>query len=139
MERGQFGSFSLLIGFPLSDQQQDFSGNLCLHAGSHHVLNAAYVKPYAEKCVLVNGGKEPSEQQEVRVPKPKLDEPVQVKASRGDVVFVLHRVGHRGGPNYSSQVRKMVYIRVSHRQHGANKTRSLDDLWLDYEGMREVL
>jgi hypothetical protein len=139
MDRGQFGSFSLLIGFPLSDQHQDFSGNLCLHAGSHHVLNATYVKPYAEKCLAINGGKEPAEQQEVHIPKPKLDEPVQIKAGRGDVVFVLHRVGHRGGPNYSNQVRKMVYIRVSHRQHAANKMRSLDDLWLDYEGMQEVL
>eukprot|EP01034_Spumella_vulgaris_P035757 gene35757-44092_t len=102
MERGQFGSFSLLIGFPLSDQYEDFSGNLCLHAGSHHVLNTSYVKSYAEKCVEVNGGKQPSEQQEVRIPKPKLEEPVQVKAGRGDCVFVLHKVGHRGGPNYSN-------------------------------------
>lgn len=139
MDRGVYGSFSLLIGFPLSEQREDFCGNLCLHAGSHHILNGGYIKEYATQCQAVNGRTtDAAELREIRVPRPKLDEPVQVKAGRGDVVMVLHKVGHRGGPNYSRDVRKMVYFRVSHRNHSQHRMR-FDDMWLDYEGMREVL
>jgi len=46
MDKGVYSPFSLLIGVALSDQMNDFSGNLCLHAGSHHSLKE-FIKTYA--------------------------------------------------------------------------------------------
>ena len=70
---------------------------------------------------------------------PTAGEPVQVQMSTGDVVFALHRTAHRGGPNYSTEVRRMVYFRVSHADHGRLRTQALEDLWAEFEGMKDVL
>jgi hypothetical protein len=44
--RGAWGTFSLLVGIPLSTQYEEYSGNLCLHSGSHYTLQP-YMKEYA--------------------------------------------------------------------------------------------
>jgi ectoine hydroxylase-related dioxygenase (phytanoyl-CoA dioxygenase family) len=147
MDRGTYGAFSLLIGVALSDQLSDYCGNLCLHPGSHHLLKA-YMKSYAKACddTQVDKGDVSALQAHrlnavslLRANKPTLDEPVQVKLHRGDVVFSMHKVAHLGGPNYSSDIRKMVYFRVSHRNLHTIRDDALDNLWLEYEGMKEVL
>jgi len=66
-------------------------------------------------------------------------EPEQILLSRGDVVFALHKTGHRGGPNYSNDLRRMVYFRVSHVHHGQLKLQSLNDIWVEFQGIRDVL
>ena len=144
LDRGILNSFTLLIGIALSDQLADFSGNLCLHAGSHHTLSK-YVSDYAH-CIdaAASSGLSELEQRQqafelARRNKPDLGEPVQIKLSRGDVVVVLHRIAHRGGPNYSDSIRRMVYFRVSHKRHVELKTAALDNLWVELEGMQEVL
>ena len=147
MDRGTYGAFSLLIGVALSDQLSDYCGNLCLHPGSHHVLKS-YMKAYAKACddSQVNKADTSAVQSHrlnavgvLRANKPTLEEPVQVKLHKGDVVFALHKVAHLGGPNYSPDIRKMVYFRVSHRDLHTIRDAALEDLWLEYEGMKEVL
>ena len=139
MDKSQYSPFSLLIGVALNDQLDDFSGNLCLHPGSHHTLQS-FVKRYAEACdardKLSEGFNPPGP---VNIPRPDLGEPEQVKMTSGSVVFVLHKTAHLGGPNYSDQVRKMIYFRVSHVQHGEMKAKSLENIWIEFEGMSEVL
>ena len=74
--------------------------------------------------------------------KPVLDEPVQVQLSPGDVVVALHKVAHFGGPNtHSREVRKMIYFRVSHRQHASLRYEALQEgkLWIEYEGLHDLL
>ncbi|KAJ1416352.1 hypothetical protein B484DRAFT_401208 [Ochromonadaceae sp. CCMP2298] len=75
----------------------------------------------------------------LRASKPMLEEPVQVCMSAGDVVFAMHKVAHLGGPNYSPELRRMVYFRVSHQHLAQVKRRAMEDLWVEYEGMQEVL
>lgn len=135
--RGMWGTFSFLIGIPLNDQFEEFAGNLCLHDGSHYTLKS-YLKEYAhrfnaadtfdEKFRLAN-----------EVQKPDLGEPTQIIASAGDVVIALHKVAHLGGPNYSNEVRKMLYFRVSHERHHELRFAALDDLWIEYEGMQDIV
>jgi hypothetical protein len=135
--RGYWGTFSLLIGIPLSDQFEEYSGNLCLHDGSH-VLLQPYMREYAAKWNSAESFDEKFALQR-SVKKPLLEEPTQVIASRGDVVIALHKVAHLGGPNYSNDIRKMLYFRVSHQRHGELRLDALDDLWIEYEGMHDIL
>mmetsp|Transcript_13820 Transcript_13820/g.18899 ORF Transcript_13820/g.18899 Transcript_13820/m.18899 type:complete len:466 (-) Transcript_13820:52-1449(-) len=136
LEDGRYSAFSLLIGVALNDQLGDFSGNLCLHKGSHNSLRD-YLKTYATQCRL--DARDDEDCPDIHVPKPDLGEPEQIHLSRGDVVFAMHKTAHRGGPNYSHDLRRMVYFRVNHVHHGQLKLRSLDDIWVEFEGMREVL
>lgn len=151
---GKYSPFSLLIGIALSDQQQEFSGNLCVFPGSHHTLQP-WLKEYATACKELSDQYDHQAQEDptgalAELTRRKLalqrqqghmdlGEPTQILVSPGDVVFVLHRVAHRGGPNYSPNVRKMIYFRVSHKDHERMKDAALDDLWIEYEGMKEVL
>lgn len=52
------------------------------------------------------------------------------------------KLPHRGGPNYSQNVRIMVYFRA-HRHRtlpSVNDAESLlHDLWFEFEGMQEVV
>lgn len=147
MDKGKYGSFSLLIGVALNDQLADFAGNFCVHPGSHYTLQS-YIKQYAAACddSFVDNN-DPTAIQAHRLQavamlrnmKQNLGEPVQVKLRKGDVVFVLHKIAHRGGPNYSQDVRKMVFFRLSHRNIAEIKKLALDDIWLEYEGMRDIL
>jgi hypothetical protein len=146
MDKGQYGPFSLLIGVALSDQLVDNCGNLGVHAGSHHTLKP-FLKKYSAACD--HSGLDKNDAQAIQERrmyavslvqnKPLLDEPVQVKLAKGDVVFALHKLAHLGTPNYSDNIRKMVYFRVSHRNLEKLRVPALEDLWIEYEGMNEVL
>ncbi len=148
LERGQYGSFSFLVGFALNDQPEEFSGNLCLHPGSHHALQP-YLHAYALQSLAQvqaqaqarssRSSSEDGRGQAARLPKPDLGEPVQVCLQAGDAVIALHKVAHRGGPNYSREVRRMLYFRVSHRRHAELRVRGLEDVWLEYEGLHDLV
>ena len=74
LEEGRMHAFSLLIGVALNDQENDFSGNLCLHPGSHYALRD-YLRCYAERCheqQLAAGGSPQQEYPDINVPKPDL-------------------------------------------------------------------
>ena len=146
MDKGLYGPFSLLIGVALSDQMMDNCGNLGVHPGSHHTLKA-FLRRYCEICDHTNIDTADEQAvmerrlQAVNIVhnKPILGEPVQVKLRKGDVVFALHKLAHLGTPNYSNDIRKMVYFRVSHRNLEKIRGPALDDLWMEYEGMKEVV
>ena len=162
------------VGFPLSDQQDLYAGNLCLHAGSHYSLQPwleRYAKQSAAYAVSDASGRlttstpaaaagsqrhllTPAQREEEaarlagrrqlarHADKPVLDEPVQVQLSPGDVVVALHKVAHFGGPNtHSREVRKMIYFRVSHRQHASLRYEALQEgkVWIEYEGLHDLL
>jgi hypothetical protein len=143
LENGKYGSFSFLIGFALNDQMGEFSGNLCLHPGSHYTL-LPYLKHYFNQSDVVQQGDDPELYHQrahavKQIPRPDLGEPVQVMVNAGDVVFALHKVGHLGGPNYSPNIRKMIYFRVSHRNHAELRAQSFDNVWVEFEGMQELV
>lgn len=135
--RGAWGTFSLLVGIPLSTQYEEFSGNLCLHPGSHYTLQS-YMKEYAQRY---NEAETFDEKFSIvqKLPKIDLGEPTQVVCSAGDVVIALHKVAHLGGPNFSPQVRKMLYFRPAHRRHLEMRLDALENIWVEYEGMADVV
>jgi hypothetical protein len=134
--RGQWGTFSFLIGIPLNDQYEEYSGNLGLHDGSHYLLQG-YLKDYAREWNSSDDFNIKYSLQRT-LPRPDLGEPTQIIASRGDVIIALHKVAHLGCPNYGTDVRKMLYYRVSHQKHQELRFEALDDLWIEYEGMYDL-
>lgn len=135
--RGSWGTFSFLVGVPLSNQFETFSGNLCVHPGSHHTLQP-YLKEYAR---LFNTAETFDEKYGISRTLPQMDlgEPTQVTCAAGDVVIALHKVAHLGGPNFSNEVRKMLYFRPAHRNHMELRLDALDNMWMEYEGMEDVI
>jgi hypothetical protein len=137
--------FSLLIGVALSDQFEENSGNLCVFPGSHHSLSP-FLKEFVSKGYLRHLQLQPGQALgpnvfEEYLEKPSLESPTQLLLSKGDVVVVHQKVAHRGSPNYSKQTRNMIYFRVaSHHHHlHSNTEENLDNIWLDFQGMKDVL
>jgi hypothetical protein len=128
---GLDNGFSILVGIALNDQINEFSGNLCLHPGTHFTL-----LPYLRACF--HQMNTPDQTAKKEIPRPDLGEPIQVMVNAGDVIFALHKLAHFGGPNYSPDVRKMIYYRVSHCNHTALKAQSFDNIWVEFEGMQEL-
>lgn len=125
---------------------EDFAGNLFVHAGSHHLLTE-YMTAVAVAFGAFSAGGATAvskEEQEQRVAqldalKPLFGPPQQVQLRCGDVVLVLQRIAHGISPNLSGRTRKMVYFRASHCDHAARQLQALQDIWVEYEGMQEVL
>jgi hypothetical protein len=134
--------FLLLVGVALSDHLQEFSGNLCVFPGSHHSL-----QPFLHEFVrngylnqIESDGKPLGPHMIEEFPgKPVLDQPIQVLLAKGDVVVVHQKVAHRGGPNYSEHSRNMVYFRVAPHNHFQKADACLDNIWIGFEGMKDVL
>jgi len=126
INKGDISPFTLLVGIALSDQMEPFAGNLCVFPGSHYSLQP-YIRQFA-------ASREPQ-----TVARPNLGEPTQLLLQPGDVVLLHQKLAHRGGPNYSHEVRRMVYFRISHRDHENRKGQGIEDLWIEFEGMADVL
>lgn len=136
MDKGDYAPFTLLIGIALSDQLETFSGNVCVFPGSHHILQD-FVRSYVTKMAL-DGGVGFNTAHFLQN-KPMLKEPLQVLVNVGDVVLLHQKLAHRGGPNYGCEVRRMVYFRVQHNRHESLKLAATENIWLEFEGMADVL
>lgn len=157
LAQGRHSPFSLLVGVALSDQMDTYSGNLCVFPGAHHQI-LPFLREFVASGYLPAPDSASSGRRFQQGPpgvvgpaafeafagKPDLGEPVQLLLRAGDVVLLHQKLPHRGGPNYSQNVRIMVYFRAHrHRTlppaNDAESDRSLHDLWFEFEGMQEVV
>ena len=128
MDKGDHSPFTLLVGVALSDQLDSFMGNLCVFPASHHEINQLCNRDATGHDNTIS----------VIPNRPILKEPTQVLMRAGDVVLCHQKLAHRGGPNYSADIRLMVYFRISHRNHTELKRSALDNLWIEYEGIDNI-
>ena len=140
MDKGEYAPFTVLIGVALSDQMLPYSGNLCVFPGSHYSLQE-FVRHYAATSPADTKADRTTARRDTAMllNRPVLEEPVQILVKTGDVVILHQKLAHRGGPNYNCDIRRMVYFRISHKKHDELKSGSLDNIWLEFEGMKEVL
>lgn len=128
MDKGDFAPFTLLVGVALTDQPAPLHGNLCVFDGSHYTLQDTFrtiahsAPPYDMSYARCD-----------------LGEPTQLQLHIGDVVLLHQKLAHRGGPHFGHEIRKMVYFRVRHRRHDELKVAATENLWLEFEGMHDVL
>jgi len=123
---GLHSPFTLLLGVTLSEASSPLSGNFTVFPGSHLSLQSK-VKEIVERG-------DGSFSNEGLADKPDLGTPVQILAKPGDIVMAHQKLAHRGGPNFSSQIRYQVYFRLSHIQHNELKQRALDNVFTEFEG-----
>lgn len=136
MRQGKLHPFSLLLGVALSDVRDPLAGNLTVFPESHvhlHKLLTADDKldGYDDECYRVDsvwGG-------DVLL---DLGPPVQLLASRGDIVLAHPNLAHRGGLNFSPDIRYQIYFRLKHVDHATLQELAHADLWADLEGLRDL-
>jgi hypothetical protein len=124
--KGEIRNFTMLAGVVLSEVKTPFAGNLTLWPGSHHVYEQYFRQRGPE--ALLEG-----------MPPVELGPPVQVMAEPGDVVLVHYQVKHGAAPNVSPHPRYAIYFRLAHVDHDQHKREAMQDIWLEWEGMREIV
>ncbi|TMW63460.1 hypothetical protein Poli38472_002401 [Pythium oligandrum] len=133
MRQGKLHPFTLLVGITLSDVREPLAGNFTVFPGSHLSLH---------KLLRTDGKLEGYEDECYRADSvwgdgtlPDLGVPVQLLASRGDIVLAHPNLAHRGGLNFSPDIRYQVYFRLKHVDHEQLQVDAAKNLWVDLEGL----
>jgi hypothetical protein len=123
------GTFTLLAGLLLNDQQAENSGNLWVWPGTPR-SHAAFFAGHGPEAFAVAGG----------YPDVDLPVPTQVVGRRGDVLLAHYLLGHNIGGNYSSdRTRRALYWRLRAEGHRDQWADCLTNEWHEYVGVRQVL
>lgn len=131
--------FTMLVGVCLSEGQDNDSenhGQFLVWPGSHLTLHPL-VADRVKKGLITDPYSVFND-----IERPDIGKPIRVPMKPGDVVLAHQRLGHTGGPNLGSTVRKNLYFRVSHKKH--EKFLKSGELlngwvWAQYNGVRNVL
>lgn len=137
MRQGKLHPFSLLLGVTLSDVREPLAGNFTVFPGSHRSLHA----------LLTDGGKLDGYDDECYRAEsvwgdgtlPDLGTPVQLLASRGDIVLAHPNLAHRGGLNFSPDIRYQLYFRLKHVDHATQQHAAQSNLWTGYDGLCDLV
>ncbi|CAI5738744.1 unnamed protein product [Hyaloperonospora brassicae] len=133
LRQGRRHPFSLLAGVALSNVAEPLCGNFTVFSGSHALLHDRLAGNgklddhdgacYKADNVWGDGTL------------PDLGTPVQLLAARGDLVLAHPDLAHRGGLNFSPDIRYQVYFRIKHKLLEALQEECASDLWADLEGL----
>jgi hypothetical protein len=121
---GTLYHFTALLGVFLSDVTAPQAGNFVVWPGSHRLLEAHF-RQHGPASIVD------------RFPSLALPAPRPLTARAGDVVLAHYALAHGAAPNLGSRVRYAVFFRLFHEDHERVGTRALEDLWLEWEGMRD--
>ncbi|KAF0696126.1 Aste57867_13102 [Aphanomyces stellatus] len=128
MRQGKWNPFSLLVGISLSNVPAPQSGNLLAFPRTHHTLHA----------MLQEGGLlhlcTSSDAVWGHGQLPDLGPPTALLLAKGDVVLAHPKMAHRGGPNFSPDIRYQIYYRIKHKHHAARQRQLETDLFADLDG-----
>jgi hypothetical protein len=124
---GRPGTFTLLAGIFLTDQQAPDMGNLWVWPGTHRTC-AAYLRAHGPEALL--GLAHP----EFELPKPE-----QVVGRAGDLLLAHYMLGHNMGGNASPTVRRVVYFRLQSESHAQRWRDCVQDTLLEFAPVRAAL
>jgi hypothetical protein len=123
---GTIQNFTMLVAVFLSEIPTPYAGNFTVWPGTHRLFETHF-RQHGPQSLLEG------------MPKVALPEPVQVLAQPGDVVFCHYQVAHSVAPNVSPHVRYALFFRLSHVDHAAQKWESMTDIWLEWDGLRDLV
>jgi hypothetical protein len=126
-------SFTVLVGIYLADESAPDSGNLWVWPGSHLVHERLF-RELGPTALIATGGHTYS----LPAP-PQYAEPVQVLASRGDLLLAHFLLGHNSGGNTSSRTRRIIYYRLSCPGHATHWSDTLTTAFTEYDPVRQAL
>lgn len=125
---GGHSPYTLLIGVPLTDMSDPFSGNLCLHSSSHIFLQDSFRAQVA--------GSSDSFSQPGSSGKPELPECPPLLLNRGDAFMCTHKCAISYLSNCQEDCTKIAFFKLSHIDHeGGMKEMALDFPWCEYRGV----
>lgn len=124
---GRPGTFTLLAGIFLTDQTEEWMGNLWVWPGSHRAA-AAYFHEHGSDALL----------QSSPYPRVELAEPCQVVGRAGDVLLAHYLLGHNIGGNTGAVRREVIYFRLRRDGHRQRWREFVQDPFLDFEPVREA-
>ncbi|KAG7402375.1 hypothetical protein PHYBOEH_000083 [Phytophthora boehmeriae] len=133
MRQGRKHPFTLLAGVALSNVPEPLSGNLTVFPGSHLALHTRLtadgkLNGYDDECYKADSVWGDGTL-------PDLGVPVQLLASRGDLVLAHPNLAHRGGLNFSPDIRYQVYFRIKHKNLEELQEQCISNLWADLQGL----
>jgi hypothetical protein len=127
MDSDRVAPFTLLICMVLSDTTEDNCGQFTVYPGGHHEL-AAIIRREGAGFITAHASRPPLAAPEV-----------QVRARAGDVIFAHPMLPHKVGINYSPHIRHAVFFRLMHRSQMALREHISSDLFVLFDGVKEVL
>jgi hypothetical protein len=116
------GTFTLLAGIFLTDQQGEDMGNLWVWPGSHHTT-AAYLREHGPEALISSAPYPPVD----------LGEPRQVVGQAGDLLLAQYLLGHNIGGNISGAARETIYFRLRREGHRDHWRESVQDPLFELE------
>ena len=125
---GTLGSFTMLLGVLLSDLPQPDAGNFTVWPGTHRLYEAALREQGTERLLRGEG-----------LPTIPMPAPVQITGQAGDIVLCHYELAHGVAPNVSPHPRYAIFFRLMHRDHGSHKSEALTNIWLAWDGMRDIV
>jgi Phytanoyl-CoA dioxygenase (PhyH) len=128
---GRPGTFTLLAGLFLTDQQSCDMGNLWVWPGSHKVI-AAHLRRHGPDALL--GMAHPT----LAHPTLPLGQAEQVVGGAGDLLLAHYLLGHNMGGNLSTSVRRMVYFRLKSENHASRWKEYVQEPLLEFAPVRAV-
>lgn len=123
---GTISNFTMLVGVLLSDLTEPYAGNFTVWPGTHRIYERFFREHGPD--ALLNG-----------MPPVETGEPHQITGPAGTVVFCHYQMKHGAAPNVSPHTRYAIFFRLNHVDHNGYRPESMTDIWLEWEGMREVL
>jgi hypothetical protein len=125
---GRPGTFTLLAGILITDQERPDMGNLWVWPGTH-LTHAAFFRERGPQGLMASGG----------YPDIALPEPIQITGKAGDLLLAHYLLGHNIGGNISRVIRRAVYFRLKRDDHVSHWRESLQDPWRDFDVVRAYL
>ena len=122
---GTIKNFTMLVAVLLSDIPSPNSGNFTVWPRTHH-LYEQYFRKHGPRSLLAG------------MPDILLPEPEQITGRAGDVVLCHYQLGHSVALNLSPYVRYAVFFRLCHIAKETHKWESMTDIWLEWEGIRDL-
>ena len=123
---GTIKNFTMLVGVFLSDLPSTDSGNFTVWPRTHH-LYEQYFREHGARSLLQG------------MPDVSLSEPEQILGQAGDVVLCHYQLAHGVAANLSPFIRYAVFFRLTHVSKEAYKWESMTNIWLEWDGMRELV
>ena len=123
---GTIQNFTALASVLLSDLDRENAGNFTVWPGSHHLYERWFQQNGWQS--LLQG-----------MPPVDLPPPRQILGRAGDVVFAHYMLGHTVGPHVGPHIRYALFFRLTSTEQQNHRYETMTDMWLDYEGMREVV
>ena len=124
---GRPGTFTLLAGILLSDQQLEDIGNLWVWPGTH-LSSSAYFREHGADALTSC----------TPYPPVPLSLPTQVLGRAGDLVLAHYMLGHNIGGNTSSLIRRALYFRLRCVGHEERWRECVQDAWTEFRPIRSA-